>query len=301
MENLRSRTCIWLVNTLLSYRKLTLRELSQLWREDEDMSGGGELSRLRLQRAISAALDMLGVVIECDVRDGYRYYISANENLKATQWLISSQAIHQTITQSEQLRDRILLEEIPSGQHHLTTLISAMNRGKAIEMAYQKFADSEPVTAYVEPYCIKLSQQRWYLLGRKDHRDHLQVFALDRIQQLRILPDNDFVLPQGFSPREYFAHYFGVHTGSGMLPQQIRLRADAFWSNYLRTLPLHASQRQESSTPGACIFAYEMAVTPDLVNHLLTFGSGVEVLQPQALRDQLCDSIARMASLYRLE
>lgn len=299
MENARTRISIWLVNVLLNYGRLSLHEISELWIQDEGMSQGLPMGRIKLQRAISSSFDILGVVIECDRRDGYRYYIAANENLKAAEWLISSQAVSRVLNESRNLSDHILLEDIPSGQFHLSTIISAMSNGKALEMVYQKFVDSEAVTSYVEPYCVKLSHQRWYLLACKDHRDHLQVFALDRIRQLRILSESDFTIPQDFSPQHYFEHYYGVHMGNGALPCPIIIRANRFWTNYLRTLPLHRSQREATPSADDCtVFEYLMAVTPDLINQLLSFGPGVEVLEPSYLRAQICDNIDRMRAMY---
>lgn len=301
MENLRSRVSIWLVNALLNYGKLTFKEINELWKNNEELSEGVEMSRMKLNRLVNTALDMLGIVIECDRRDGYRYYIAANDNVKAAEWLISSHAISQVVTESVHLRDRILLEEIPSGQYHLSSIITAMDKGKALEMVYKKFADSESVTCFIEPYCIKLSQQRWYLLARKDHREYLQVFALDRIQQLRILNDQNFAPPADFSPKEYFADYFGVHTGSKEGPTLIRLYADDFWSKYLRTLPLHATQKEvnQHAYKSGAVFEYLMAATPDLINQLLSYGPGVEVLEPRSLRDRLRDNVRKMDELYK--
>lgn len=298
MENLRSRTALWLVTTLLNYRSLSLQELNKLWIQSVDDSGGEPMSRLQLQRAISAALDIMGIVIECERKNGYRYRIVSNENVKASEWLISSYTINQVVSASDSLRERILLEEAPTGQFHLSTIISAMKYGKALEMDYQKFADSEPVTCFIEPYCVKLSQLRWYLLACKDHRDHLQVFALDRIKQLRILFEQDFIPPASFSAHDYFQHYYGVHTGGNLLPMRICLRADQFWTKYLRTLPLHSSQCETHVMTSGSIFEYVMAVTPDLMNHLLSFGPGVEVLEPLMLRLQLADNIRKMAQIY---
>ena len=153
----------------------------------------------QLNRAISSALDVLGVSIECDVKDRYRYYISGDNSLKATELMLSSFSINQLMTEGGNLRERILLEEVPSGQFFLPTIIEAMSKGKAMELDYKKFSDSEPYTCFIEPYCVKLSQQRWYLLARKNHSSHLQLFALDRMQQLRILEDVDFQIPEYFS------------------------------------------------------------------------------------------------------
>lgn len=299
MENKRSRAGLWLVSTLVNYQKLSLKELSELWKQQVRLSVGMPLTRLQLNRAIDAAFSDLGVVIECDRRDGYRYHVVASENQKAVEWLVSSQAINKGLQNSEKVRDRILLEEIPSGQLHLTTIIEAMTHEKALEMTYQKFADSEPYTCYVEPYCVKLANQRWYLLGRKDHRDHLQVFALDRIKQLRVLFDHDFVLSREFAPRQYFEHALGVYAGPAIKPENIRLRTDSFWTNYLGTLPLHRSQQLIEQHQDYSIFGYFMGVTPDLVNRLLSFGDGVEVLEPQSLRQQMREVVAHMYEHYK--
>lgn len=298
MKNVSTRTSIWLVNALLNYEKLSLEELRQLWDESEEFAENGAFHRIKLQRIIAAAQDILGVVIECDRRDGYRYYISANKSVKAAEWLISSHAINSMLFEDESVRDRILLEEIPSGQRHLNTIILAISHSKAIEVVYRKFADSEPETCFIEPYCVKISHLRWYLLGCKDHRPYLQVFALDRIQRMRILQDVDFEMPSSFSPQDFFRDFFGVYTGNGLVPQKVRIRVDAFWRNYLRTLPIHASQREVETSASGCVFEYLLAITPDFVNHLLTYGASIEVLAPESLREHLCETARKMVAQY---
>lgn len=298
MENRRFRNGMWLVNTLMNYKKLSREELNKLWKHNVDLSGGEELTRNQLIRAISSALDVLGVSIECDVKDSYRYYISGNDSLKATEWLMSSFSINQLVSDGSKVRERILLEEIPSGQFFLSTIIEAMSKGKAMELDYKKFADSEPYTCFIEPYCVKLSQQRWYLLARKDHRSHLQVFALDRMQQLRILEDVDFLVPDDFSPQEYFSNYFGVYTSVKSPAEKILLKVDLFWRDYFRTLPIHASQEEIERHAEYSIFRYNLAVTPDLINKLLDYGPNIEVLTPQSLRDKMREITSRMAALY---
>jgi len=283
----------------MNYKKLSREELSKLWKHNIELSGGEELTRNQLIRAISSALDVLGVSIECDVKDSYRYYISGNNSLKATEWLMSSFSINQLVTDGSNLRDRILLEEIPSGQFYLSTIIEAMSKAKAMELDYKKFADSEPYTCFIEPYCVKLSQQRWYLLARKDHRPHLQVFALDRMQQLRILEDVNFQIPDDFSPQDYFAHYFGVYASRDHSVEDIRLKVSLFWRNYFRTLPIHPSQREIETHADYSIFKYDLVVTPDLINKLLEYGASIEVLAPNSLREQMYNVASKMASLYK--
>ena len=65
---------IWLVNTIHKYRKLTLDEINRHWL-DSDMSEGLPIARSTFNRHRDAILDMFGVIIECDKKDGFRYYM----------------------------------------------------------------------------------------------------------------------------------------------------------------------------------------------------------------------------------
>ena len=72
---------IWLVNTIHKYRKLTLDEINRHWL-DSDMSEGLPIARSTFNRHRDAILDMFGVIIECDKKDGFRYYIYNEEVLE---------------------------------------------------------------------------------------------------------------------------------------------------------------------------------------------------------------------------
>lgn len=297
MENQRIRISLWVVNRLLNYHKLSLEELSELWIHNSD-SDGTPLSRSQMRHAIAAALDSFGIVIECDRSDRFRYFIAAKKNLRATEWLISSQAVNRVLSEDDSVRSQILLEEIPSGQFHLSSIIDAMSKRCALEMDYQKFSDSRPYTCYIEPYCVKLSHQRWYLLARKDHRDHLQVFSLDRILQLRLLFDQPFSPPEDFSPHNYFKDFFGVFAGSEISACDIIIKANKFQASYLRTLPIHASQVEMEKSEGGSLFYFHVAPTPDFINELLSYGSNIEVLKPESLRNRMAEEVARMNEMY---
>ena len=300
MENLRIGHSVWLVNTLLNYKKLKLREIDELWRRHIELSGGMHFTRNNLYRAIEAARSQFGVIIECDLRDEYRYYIVDNQYKKATELLISSQAISQAaIGGNDQLRHRMLLDEVPSGLYHLSTVVEAMRQSCVLEMTYQKFADSEPYTCHIQPYCVKMHEQRWYILGVKDHSTRLQTFALDRIHQLIILPEEHFHYPEDFAPQSYFAYALGVYAGPDLVPESIVLRVASFWRQYLVTLPLHASQHEVERHADYSLFSYTLAVTPDLVNRLLSFGPNIEVIAPLSLREQLSQRVAEMYHLYQ--
>ena len=72
---------IWLVNTIHKAERITLDEINQRWLETE-MSEGVSIPRSTFNRHRDAILDMFGIIIECDKKDGFRYYIFNEEVLE---------------------------------------------------------------------------------------------------------------------------------------------------------------------------------------------------------------------------
>jgi len=301
MAKERYQIVMWVINTLMNYKKLSLEELNRLWISNYDLSGGEEMTRHQLRRSIATASAVYGIIIECDLCDCYRYYIVANKYAKSAEWAISSRMVNQMLTDESHasVRDRILLDGIPSGQYHLSSILDAMSKNVALQMVYQKFADSQPYSCYVEPYCVKFHEQRWYLLGRKDHRSNLQTFALDRIHQIDVLFNQKFEVPEWFNAEAYFAHAFGVFAGPDCPVEDIQIRVSPFWRQYLITLPLHTSQKEIVQNNEYSIFSYRLGITPDLINHLISFGPNLEVLAPDSLRTKMKENISKMSEIYK--
>ena len=73
---------IWLVNTIHKAEKgITLEEINHRWLETET-SEGMPIARSTFNRHRDAILDMFGIIIECDKKDGFRYYIDNSDVLE---------------------------------------------------------------------------------------------------------------------------------------------------------------------------------------------------------------------------
>ena len=63
--------------------------------------------------------------IECRRVGGYHYYIENPEDLENSttcSWLLNTFTVKNIISESKGIRDRILLENVPSGQKHLSRM-----------------------------------------------------------------------------------------------------------------------------------------------------------------------------------
>ena len=120
----------WLVNTLHRFGRLTLEEINQRWVKTE-MSEGLPLARSTFNRHRDAILDMFGIIIECDRKDGFRYYIWNEEELESESiqnWMLSTLSVNSALSESKGVYDRIILEKIPSDGEFLQQFIDAMKR-----------------------------------------------------------------------------------------------------------------------------------------------------------------------------
>lgn len=99
---------IWLIETINRYGKITFAELNEL-RKRKEVSGGVELSRTTFNRHRDAILDMFGVIIEYDRKDGYRYYIENKDVLEESSvqnWLFSTLCVSNMLDENVALHSR---------------------------------------------------------------------------------------------------------------------------------------------------------------------------------------------------
>ena len=202
------------------------------------------------------------------------------DNMGMRKWLLQTFSVNSVLHESQDLKNRILLENVPSGQQHLTTIVDAMREGVKLSMTYQSFGAENPTTFDVEPWCVKLFEQRWYMLGNSDK---LRIHALDRIKALEPT-EHKFKLPKKFDAAEFFKDYYGIIINDEDFDvEPVALKVDSWQSKYLRTLPLHHTQVEVERNEEYSIFEYRLCPTFDFRQKLLSMGGSVEVLAPQEL------------------
>ena len=287
---------VWLVDILRRYKRLTFQEINELWL-DSGLNYGEELPLRTFHNHRKAIEEIFDIYIDCDKKDGYRYYIVNPKQLEGDNfrsWLVSSYATLNQVLADRKLENRILFENIPSGQIWLTTISDAMRHNWTLRITYQGFGKSEPTTFEIEPYCLKVVKRRWYVVGRSPYYSEknaatgsqiteILVYALDRILDLQET-QKSFVMKEDFDADLYFKGCCGVIT-SDEPSQTIVLQAYGEFVNYLRTLPLHDSQTELSSDDQSALFEYHIKPTFDFYQWLLAQGDQVKVLKPQSVRD----------------
>ena len=292
---------IWLIDTIRRAGKISLEEISDRWERNKDLSDYRPLSRSTFNRWKDAIFSQFGIIISCQRAGGYLYYIENPEDIdedELKKWMLDSFAVSNLISENFSLKDRILVNSNPSAHNHLAALLEAMRENHAVTITYCRFNRTESHKFAIEPYCVKLFEDRWYVLARNVQYDDLRIYGLDRIADLEVTADT-FRLPKDFSASDYFSNYYGIFTDKGMKPQRIVIRAYGSHIPYIKSLPLHHSQRLLEDNGEYADFEFFLTPTYDFVMRLLHVGAMMEVISPETLRKTMKGWVSDMYNLYK--
>lgn len=289
---------IWLIDLIYSAGYITREEIDRRWsRASLNFDHESMIPERTFHRYKDAIQEMFQIDIRYNKSRGY--YIENTEDIQRDelrQWLIGTFAVENLIGESSELRRRILLEDIPSGQRHLTPIIEAMRDGVKIRIMYQSFHSAEPSTFILAPYCVQVFRQRWYVLGTSEKGKELRLYGLDRILNTE-RTTTPFAPPKDFDAEAFFANGYGV-TVDERKPEIVRISVDAYQANYLRSLPIHPSQEETERNNDYSVFQFFIVPTYEFIKELLSYGGTLEVLSPKWLRKEIRQEARTMNEIY---
>ncbi len=289
---------IWLVQTLIRAgdRGLTLEELDRRW---ESRFGTG-YARRTFNNHREAVEELFDIRIRCN-RSTSRYFISGAAGMEdsdaSAAWLINTFTVNEMLSLSrERLSGRVSVEDIPSGQRYLTAIIGAMTENSELKIAYRKYTSDEVSEYTLQPYAVKESARRWYLVAWCHEREAVRVYGLDRIVNLEHT-GRQFRMPQDFDVDALFATNFGVYLSSER-PVEIVFKASVKEAGYLRDLPIHPSQKETGNDGERITFSIFVRPNESLLMELFRLGSRIEVVSPDPIREKLMSEASALSELY---
>lgn len=290
---------IWLLDTIQRYGRITLKDLKTKWETcsiNEDRKPLPERTFANYKANIE---QIFGIEIACD-RATNEYYIVNPEDLRSSSvqdWMLNSLSLSNLLNESVGLRDRLLVEDVPSSHRFLTAIIDAMRDNKRICICYKGYSMSDYQDMFIHPYCLRLFKRRWYLVAYSEYSKGNRLFMLDRARSVEILADS-FTMPEDFDAEEYFNDIYGVRQTDRHEMSRVVLKVNANRCDLLRNLPLHPSQKEIETTPEYSIFEVELKPNFDLKQELISYLDALEVLEPVSLRKELRMTIKSMYRKY---
>ena len=180
-----------------------------------------------------------------------------------------------------------------SGIEWLKDCFSAIVEQQPIRVDYRNFDDKEFVWT-VHPYYIKQYNNRWFLIGLNPDYANLSTIPLDRIDDITPL-HIPYITNTSIDFDKYFDTIIGV-TLTNAPVEKVVLRFSQERIQYVLTKPIHKSQ--VCADPDSGIVSLRIIPNRELEALLLSFGSDVEVLEPQRLREQIQKKVKENYEAY---
>lgn len=205
------------------------------------------------------------------------------------------EALH--LSQLYKVGEKIQLEKVGStGYQYLHSMMDAIDNKKVIEFYYQKFEEDKGSLRKLAPYFIKEFKRRLYVIGKDYKDDRVKTFAFDRM--IGAFVTNElFRITEDYS--KYFEDCYGIVNDFESEPSIVLLKAHDNKASYIKTLPLHASQKLVEETDNYTIFELKVKLTYDFIMELMSHANQLEVLQPEELRIQLKRKLKAGVDFYK--
>ena len=179
------------------------------------------------------------------------------------------------------------------GLEHLPALIHAIKNSLVAEFFYRKYDNSLSHTRKVEPYALKESQGRWYLLameigGRPEEKGCIKTWGLDRIKELYITANKFWKNPE-YNIEKEFADSFGIFSDKDKEPEEVILSFTPMGGRYNESFPLHESQETLIDDETEFKIRLKVKLSYDFIMELLSQSQNMKVIAPVHLRDTLVE------------
>ena len=250
------------------------------------------LSIRTLQRDIKDIAEMFDVEIK-NYR-GYGYYVDerSEETDIRYQELLMNFDLLTSMNQNSQSVGFILPEHHrPKGSDSIPILISAIKEQRFVEFEYILVRNGNKlISKSVKPHFLKESLGLWYLLALDEH-DTLKAYGIDRMQNINVA-DKTFKRDETINPDELFKHSYGIWDDPSMPVEEIELSYSPLDGKFIKTTPLHSSQKIIIDNDNEFRISLRLRITNDFVMALLSRSASLTVIKPPSLR-------ARIREIYK--
>lgn len=296
---------VWLIELLSQPR--TLKEIQECWKQSPiNPYPGTSMTRKTVFNWINKIEEEYGISIQvtkAGANSNYQIVSRPGED-SVRNWLVGTISTQNKLITNTSIRDRILLEDVPSAREYLDTVLDAIKQNRMISFDYEDYWE-DSISITMQPYFVKLYRQHWKVIGPLENgrEKGIRSYALDadRMKNLKVM-DKRFRYPEDFDPEEFMADSIGTATfpAKAAKPKDVIILAWEKVNLYLKHTPMHGSQRilYDCSEDGYTIFAYRLHTTDDFYQEICRYGNYMEVLHPNDVRNEMMKIIKGMDDEY---
>lgn len=178
---------------------------------------------------------------------------------------------------------------------HFEPVASATVKRKRIQLLYFTRSRNDRSLRIVSPQLLTHYRENWYLIAWCHKADDLRMFALDAIEEVKMLTETAKQIPKK-DVQELIGRDFGLYAGKKRMwaklvftPTQSRWVASEIW---------HPEQKASFLADGSYSLEVPYSDPRELALEILRFGADVEVLGPPELREEVAGRLKAAAARY---
>lgn len=254
------------------------------------------ISKRTFERDLNEIREIYKIDIEYN-RSQNQYEIIEDADQAKTDRIMESFQIFNALRLTDSVSNHLILEKRkPLGTEHMYGLLHAIKNNFEVKFTHGKFWETEKKQRTVHPLALKEAKHRWYLVAFDTKDGIIKTFGLERITNLEI-PNRKFT-NNGYDLDNKFRNSFGVITNE-IAAQKILLSFSDEQAKYVKSLPLHHSQKIVNESSKECIIELFLAPTYDFVMELMSMGAEVTVLEPLSLREEIVNKFKSSLNNYK--
>ena len=265
-----------------------------LLKQQELTEDNFDISQRTFQRDIKEILTIYGIEIKFNKKEGW-YEIVEEEEEKPFERIIEAFEMLSALNFSNSGTKKVIIEKrAGKGTEHMHAILHAIENNLDIKINHQSYWKEEPENRTLQPIAIKEAQNRWYLICFDIEKQGIRNFGLDRIQSIEFTSQK--CKPLKVEVNQVYQHAFGIETNATAV--KIRLTFNAFQAQYIKSLPIHHSQKITAENSDFYQFDYFMHPTNDFIMEIMKYGENVKVEEPEELKENIKSRIHQMVKLY---
>lgn len=171
----------------------------------------------------------------------------------------------------------------------------AIRDRRRVEMRYFTASRGERTVRRVDPYHLRYVDGAWYLFAHCHMRDEVRVFALDRVEEARLLKER-FIPAEDFSVEALLHGAWRLEMGKAAHRVVIRFAPAA--AVYVRGKRWHPTQEITEHPDGSLTFVVTVTGPGEVLRWVKQFVPHAELLEPAELREELAADLAEAAGPY---
>ncbi len=263
-----------------------------LWQKDGrfGLNRTRYLATVRLSYQEAIALVLAGLLLARTLDERNPHVSSALRRLATTLPDIPSQQLKRAAGRIETYRTNPVQVTI------LETIAEGWGSGRKVKVGYRSPRSGELRQRIIATYALEPTASGIYIICHDDWAGNIRTFKMARLESAELL-DEPYIIPPDFDPEAHLANSWGIRSGEGV--SEVILRFSAAARPFVLENQWHPSQHVQDMVDGGCLLWVQVSEPLEMQPWIRSWGSQVEVIAPEWLRERIAADFERAAQQDR--